>query len=339
MSRLVMKVERLSRWLFGGVLLIAATAALAQPAGPGTIRVIGLPARPLPIAIAESQGWFAARGLTVVTEVAPNSDVLRDALATGRADVASAAVDNGVAMAENAGVDIVIVLGGEGTQNELVAQPEITSIADLKGRTVLVDAPNTAFALQLKKMLLVNGLAAGRDYELKPLGSTPQRLQGMREHKEYAASMLGPPTLIAAKRAGFVSLGSARELLGAYQGIGQFTRREWAREHNDALVAYLAAYVEAQNWMLAPANRSKVVELLMKESRLPADVAGETYDQMFLTPGGYVPDARFDIAGFETVLKLRADVEGSWGGHPPDPHKYYDPSYYEAAMATLKSPR
>jgi hypothetical protein len=55
--------------------------------------------------------------------------------------------------------------------------------------------------------------------------------------------------------------------------------------------------------------------------------------------GGYTKDAKFDLDGFKNVLKLRADVEGSWGGHPPSPDKYYDPSYYEAALAKAKSGR
>jgi hypothetical protein len=36
------------------------------------------------------------------------------------------------------------------------------------------------------------------------------------------------------------------------------------------------------------------------------------------------------------VLKLRAEVEGQWGGHPPSPEKYYDPAYYNRALSMLK---
>jgi hypothetical protein len=35
------------------------------------------------------------------------------------------------------------------------------------------------------------------------------------------------------------------------------------------------------------------------------------------------------------VLKLRAELEGQWGGHPPPADKYVDLSYYNAAMAGL----
>ena len=120
--------------------------------------------------------------------MAPNSESLRSALASSKADIAQAAVDNAVAMVETA--EVVIVMG-EDSLNELIAQPSIRSLAELKGKTVIVDATDTGFALQLKKILLSNGLKSGRDYEIKPVGTTPHHLQAMREHKEYGTSISG----------------------------------------------------------------------------------------------------------------------------------------------------
>jgi len=48
-------------------------------------------------------------------------------------------------------------------------QPEINSLADIKGKTVAVDAVNTAYAFQLYEMLRQKGLNKG-DYEVKPIG-------------------------------------------------------------------------------------------------------------------------------------------------------------------------
>src|SRR5260370_36078930 len=102
-------------------------------------------------------------------------------------------------MAELAHQDVVIVMGGEGSQNELIAQSTIKSISDLRGKILLVDAPNTAYALQMKKILLLNGMTAGKDYEIKPFGATPQRQVAMRGQKEFAGSMLGPPVSLVTK--------------------------------------------------------------------------------------------------------------------------------------------
>ena len=330
-----MKLAQFLRAAIVATFLSNCMSAPAQIQTPPTIRVIAVPSIPLPVAIAKMNGVFAKYGVEVQAEVAPSSDALRKALASGEADLAHAAVDNAVAMDETA--DVVIVMGGEGSRNELIAQPSVHSVTELRGKILIVDAVHTAYALQLKKILLAEGLQTGRDYELKPVGTTPQRLQAMREHKDYAASMLGPHTSVLAKHAGFVSLGSTRQLIGPYQANGAFLTRRWAREHSDTLVRYLAAYIESQRWLLEPANRSRVLELLMKEWHLPAPVADEVY--ALLKDGWFEEDARFDLEGFKNVLKLRAEVEGQWKGRPPAPEKYYDPSCYQEALSKVKAAR
>jgi ABC-type nitrate/sulfonate/bicarbonate transport system substrate-binding protein len=309
--------------------------ARAQTPSMQKIKVLTLLGRPLQFVAADKQGIFAKYGIEVETENLPNSDVLRANLAAGKGDLAYLAVDNAVAMVELAHQDVVIVMGGEGSQNELMAQPEIKSIKDLQGKTLIVDAPNTAYALQLRQILSLGGLKID-DYEFKPIGSTPQRLIAMREHKAYAGSMLGPPSSIVAKREGFVSLGSVQELIGPYQAAGFFTLRSWAQDHRSALIPFLAAIVEAQRWLMAPANKEQVIDLWVKEFHLAPEIAAEAYESSMNHAGGFAPDARFDLEGFKNVLKLRAEVEGSWGGHPPAPEKYYDSAFYEAALAKLK---
>jgi NitT/TauT family transport system substrate-binding protein len=319
-----------------GALFFSALAS-AQTTSPQKIKVLTLLGRPLQVVVAETRGLFAKYGIEVETENLPNSDVLRTNLAAGKGDLAYLAVDNAVAMVELAHQDVIIVMGGEGSQNELIAQPEIKSIKDLRGKTLIVDAPNTAYALQMKKILLLSGMQAGRDYEIKPFGATPQRLIAMRTDKKNAGSMLGPPSSIVAKHESFVSLGSVQELIGPYQAAGYFTERTWARNCTDTLESYLEAIIEAQRWLMAPANKHQIIELMVKESHLAPDVAAETYELTMTRPGGYEKDAALDLEGFKDVLKLRAEVEGQWGGQPPSPEKYYDPSYYTAALAKLKS--
>jgi ABC-type nitrate/sulfonate/bicarbonate transport system substrate-binding protein len=331
-----MKVIRtvcLSIFILG---LLCGNSALAQAPGAQRIKVLTLLGRPLPLVVADRQALFAKYGIEVETENLPNSDVLRTNLAAGKGDLAYLAVDNAVAMVELAHQDMVIVMGGEGSQNELMVQPEIKTMKDLRGKTLIVDAPNTAYALQMKKILLLSGMQVDKDYELKAFGATPARLAAMREHKEFAGSMLGPPSSIAAKREGFVSLGSVQELIGPYQAAGYFAERQWAQEHHGAIASYLAAIIEAQRWLMDPGNKQQVIELMVKESHLAPDVAAETYEVSMTKPGGFERDAQFDIPGFKNVLKLRAEIERSWGGHPPAPEKYYDSSYYDAALAKLK---
>jgi len=307
------------------------------PPAPQVLRVICLPARPLALTVAHDQGLLSKYAIDVEAHVAANSDELRAGLAEGRFEIAHAAVDNAVAMIEKSGSDVIVVMGGEGSTNELFAQPDIHSIAELRGHTVIVDAPNTAYAIQLKKILLLQGLQAVRDYQLKSIGATPARLAAMREHKEYAASILGPPSSLLARQQGFPSLGSTPQMLGPYQGVGAFARKSWANANGVLLTRYIAAFIEAQRWILDPANKAQVVALLAREYKLPNDLAVEAYTSWVVTPGGLEPDAAIDLDGFRNVLELRAEIEHTWKGPIPSPERYYDPACYNAALSGLSS--
>jgi ABC-type nitrate/sulfonate/bicarbonate transport system substrate-binding protein len=316
--------------------LLVCSGVRAQAPATQQIHVLTLLGRPVQFVVADRQGLFAKYGLEVINDNKKNSDELRADLAAGKGDIAYLAVDNAVAMVELAHQDVVIVMGGEGSQNELIAQKDIKSAADLRGKTLIVDAPNTAYALQMKKILALSGLTAGKDYEIKPFGATPQRLIAMREQKDFAGSMLGPPVSLVAKKEGFVSLGSVQQLIGPYQAAGFFTLRAWAKDHRELLIPFLSACIEAQRWLLNTANKQQVIDLLTSQYHLAPEIAAEDYEISMTRPGGFAKDAQFDLRGFENVLKLRAEVEGQWGGHPPSPDKYYDPSYYQAALTKAK---
>lgn len=319
--------------IIGLTMCVSSFARQQQPA-PQKIRILCL-ARPFPVLIAESRGILARYGIEVEYLVRPSSESLRNDLAAGKGDVAFLAVDNDVAMVDSAGVDVVIVMGAESSENEIIAQPGAKSIEDLRGHTLLVDATNTAYALELKKVLLNNGMHPGKEYELKPVGSTPFRLQAMREHQEYAAAVMNPPFSILAKQSGMVSLGSMRKLLGADLDRGTFAQRTWARGNSDLLVRYLAAYIEGQRLLMSPANRREVVDLVMKESSLNEATAGDWYAAM-VQNGGYAKDAAFDVEGFKKTLQLRAEIEAGGNGAAPAAEKYYDLSYYRKALAKIQ---
>ena len=316
--------------IIAGALL--ALAGLAGAAEPVTLRVNVFPgAQNLPLYAGLAQGVFEKHGIKVDLQFTPNSDDQRNGLAAGKFEIAHAAVDNAVAMVEGAGRDVIIVLGGDSSMNEFFVQPDIASIADVRGRELLVDAPNTAYALQAKKILLNNGLKPG-DYQLKLAGGTLLRYRAMVENREGAASILNVPFSIMARQKGAKSLARTIDLLGPYQATGAFVMRPWAAANAAVLERYIAAYVEALRWALAPANREASTELLVKWLKVPQDVAAQTYALLLDPKFGLTPEAKFDLDGFKNLLALRAEIEGQWGGKPPAPDKYYDLQYYGRAL-------
>jgi NitT/TauT family transport system substrate-binding protein len=84
-----------------------------------------------------------------------------------------------------------------------------------------------------------------------------------------------------------------------------------------------------------PANKKRVVEIMCEEYKLAPQVAAGTYELGMTRPGGFEKDAQLDQEGFKNVLKLRAEVEGQWGGRVPPAKNYYDDTYYQAALAKM----
>jgi ABC-type nitrate/sulfonate/bicarbonate transport system substrate-binding protein len=321
------------RVLVSFVLLLFAATAAAQPTA---LKAKAFPgAQALPAIAGVQQGIFEKHGIKLELLFTQTSQEQRDGLAAGEFQVAHAAVDNAVAMVERAKHDVIIVTGGDSSMNEFFAQADVRSIADLKGRTVIVDAPNTAYALQAKKILRMHGLNDG-DYTLKPVGGTLFRYRAMRENKDLAASMLNPPFSIDAPSAGLKSLGRAVDLIGPYQATGAWVLRKWATANADTLERYIAGLIESTRWAVARENKDAAVKILAERFKLQPQVAERTWEMLADPKFGLAPDARFDLAGFKNVLALRAEIEGDWGGKPPAAERYIDLSYYERALKKLK---
>jgi ABC-type nitrate/sulfonate/bicarbonate transport system substrate-binding protein len=315
--------------------LVAAAAAVcstAIAAGPGTIRVNAFPnAKALPFHAGLERGIFAKHGVALELSFTENSTAQRQGLAAGRFDVVHAAVDNAVAMAD-AGKDVVIVTGGDSGMNEFFVQAGIGSFADLRGRTLIVDAPNTAYAIQAKKILLKHGLAEGADYKVVPVGRGELRLKAMAENKGYAAAILNLPFTIQAEQLGMKSLGNTVDMLGPYQANGAFALRSWVGTNGALLERYIAGYLESLRWVRRPENRAECVALLMSKLKIPRDVAERSYAVLVDPVRGFTPDAAFDMEGFRNLLALRAEIENK-GGEARAPESYLDLSHYRRALA------
>jgi ABC-type nitrate/sulfonate/bicarbonate transport system substrate-binding protein len=309
------------------VLLAAGTARAQEPV---PLRVNTFPnAKALPLHAGIAKGIFEKRGFRIELHLTENSRSQRDGLAAGKFDVVHSAVDNALAMIEIGKHDVVITTGGDSGMNEFFVQPEIKTFADLRGRILVVDAPDTAYALQAKKILARHALKDGADYTVKPVGAGVFRFKAMAESKDNAAAILNLPFTVQAEQLGMRSLGRTIDMLGPYQAAGAFAMRPWARENAATLERYIAAYVEALRWVRDPANRAENIALLTEKLKLSGKEAERTY-ALLMDPGfGFTPDAKLDLEGFRNVLALRAEIEG---GSPAAPERYIDLGYYERAM-------
>jgi ABC-type nitrate/sulfonate/bicarbonate transport system substrate-binding protein len=318
----------LKGFLLGALVALAASPANGQ--APAPLRAMGFSGSSnWPLFVAQEKGLFAREGAEVSLSAAPSSATQLASLIDGRIDIAMTAMDNVVAYEEG---DVFAFLGvNNGGRFNLMVAPAVKRYADLKGRTLAVDAVSTGYTFVLMEMLRRGGLA-GTDYELVSVGGSRDRLAALRSGKAVGA-LLNAPQDAAAEAAGFVRLANSAEVIGRYQGSVGAARRAWAAANADALVRYIRAYVAAVDWLYDPANRAEAVDILQRRiAGVSADSAARSYDELLHPAHGSLSrKAAIDLEGVRTVLRLRSEF-----ARPAKPladaSRYYDPRYYERAL-------
>lgn len=100
----------------------------------------------LPLLVAEERGYFARNGLAIeLVPTANSADQLRG-LIDGRWQIVHTSPDNLLAGSERVNVELVAWLGARNGPLTLVSQPPIRSVAELRGRSLAVDALDTGYA-------------------------------------------------------------------------------------------------------------------------------------------------------------------------------------------------
>jgi len=316
---------------------IAMLASVATTAAAQTeLKMISFSgATNLPGWVAAEKGFFAKEGLAVTLEQTTGSEAqFRDVLA-GKYQVMTTAFDNIVAYAEGQGAfkaegfDIVAVMGVHSGVNSVLARPEIKSYADIRGKTVAVDAVASGYSTVLYRILQSKaGLARDKDFTVDAVGGTEARIRAMKAGKAVVAIISSPQDL-EAKKDGFNILGDAAQEVGAYQGSAYGVRRSWAKDHEKELLSYIRAIVAATDWVFA--NKAGSVAVLKTRVRgLSDEELALLYDRI-VGPGGLNRGAALNMQGVATVLELRQIYGNAKAGEPA---KYVDLSYY--AKATRK---
>lgn len=294
-----------------------------------------------PIYVGQEKGHFAAHGIAVALQSTPDSVTQMTDFAAGRFDIAMSAVDNIVAYVEGQGQapigpqpEFVSVMGVDTGFLSLVTTPGITSIADLRGKTLSVDAMTTGYAFVLYEIMRRAGLDRDKgDYEIVSAGGMAQRWKGLSENRHQATLLSAPYNLIA-EDAGFKVLVRATDVIGPYQGNVAAVRKSWAAQNGHTIIGYIRAYREAVAWLRTAANRDEAIRILLAHSpRFPHAIAARTYAELLHPELGFFANCQVDARGVACVLELRsrhAQRDGKLGSL----ERYYDDRYWRAAQRT-----
>ena len=319
---------------------VNAQTPAAPPAAPvpGAIQVISFGGGfNLPIWAARDQGFFKKHGIEVQHTITADSKQVFSGLMEGKYHVAITALDNILAYQEGQGElkfdppsDFFGFMGSDDGFLSLVAAPDVKSFADLKGKTISVDAMSNGFSFALRDMLARNGIKES-DVQWARAGGTDRRFAALMEG-QHAATMLRAPFDLQAKNRGFNQLATTRSTIGNYMGIVGASRRSWAASNEAQVVSFIRAYRDAIRWLKMPENRPQAQALLMKYvPNMNAQIAAQSGDLLLDPQSGFFSDVQLDDKGIQAVMDLRSKL-GESTQKLTDPSKYVDKRYWQKAM-------
>lgn len=307
----------------------APTSAPAAVVPEQVTHTIVSPAAPYwPTFVGQGKGFFAARGIELDVTITPRIPDAARALASG-SYVTGGFIPDSALLGVMQGAPVTLVgLQTERATFKLAVGPGTSGYPDLRGKTFAVGAVNDVTAAMLIRTLRLNGLAPG-DYELVAVGSTPERYSALTSGR-VAGVLLSPPIDLRAEREGYRMLANLAETLPPYAFGGLMVNRDWAADHRDTVVRWLAAMQDSVRWLYDPANRAEAVSILMDvaksneedtQAAYVAAVEGRTFPQ----------DLRATRAHLDALLELMREV-GTAPDPPPDLDRFLDGSYLEAAQ-------
>lgn len=164
------------------------------------------------------------------------------------------------------------------------AKSGIKSYQDLVGKSVAVSTPTDSTTVVTKFAFKKLGLPLDK-IDMNPVGGTAERLAGLEKGAVDATAML-PPLNFKAESNGFHRIGYLPDDLGAdtkFAFTSVIVDKTWAAKNKDLLVRYLQSRNDALKFMADKANKTQVVQILAKATKIDEAVATKIYD---LTIGG-----------------------------------------------------
>ncbi len=274
----------------------------------------------LPLAVARERGYFQQEGLNVELVLMPAALNIKVLLA---GEIGYASTVGSAVVAAVRGIDVrVVMLFVDRPLLDLVATPEVHSIADLKGRAIGISSRGGLHDVTIRRMLQQSGVDPAQA-TLLVVGGQGAMLAAVLSGR-ISAGLLNPPHNFLGYREGLKNLGFA----GAYVRIpstGLVTTRERLERAPDQVRRMTRALARARAF--ARENKPQVVSILKKFLQLQdEDLTAKIYDYH---KRAETLDGKIDAAlAAETIRDVR-QTEGITREIPVG--QVFDFSYLEAA--------
>jgi NitT/TauT family transport system substrate-binding protein len=249
------------------ILIYCAKDAAAQPLETLNASYASVTGSRIPLWIAKDSGLFEKYGLNVNLVVIAAGSAAIGALAGGDVEVLGAPGTTTLVSAARGLPVAIIGTFGPGVW-KLVAHPSITSIQELRGKTVGISRLGTGIEFATRRALVKLGLTPGKDVNILAtgLGESNKRIMVMLQGK-IDATLVSADNISEAEIKG-LKLSPLADLneLGIYTTASDLSaRRDFLKNQRQQARAFMMAYCEAI-W-LGKANKNSAFASFRKHMR------------------------------------------------------------------------
>lgn len=259
------------------LLILLATALLSHPAfALDRVRIaVSNPNMPnLTVATAQAKGFFNKENLDAeIIRMNPNVSIT--ALSTG--DVDYCQLFGAVVAGAIAGLPVRIVAGFlDNWPMTLIAQPEVKSLKDLKGKTLGISSFGATPDVGARMMIKQAGIDADKEIKILALGSDAARLTALKQ-RVVDVVVISPPADTQMEKQGYRILARAYELFSfPYLGLGTHTRK--IKEKPEEIRRVIKATIRANRFIRD--DREEAVRTLIAWGKVEREFAYASYDAL-----------------------------------------------------------
>jgi NitT/TauT family transport system substrate-binding protein len=262
------------------------------------------------IQIAQQEGYLKEEGLDVQLLNIRGEIAIRTALA-GEIDYFTNAGSALAAAVRSVPVKIVTVFQDRPSW-DLIVQPGIKSIAQLRGGTIGVMSPEGSLAVVAREMLRKNGLDPGKDVNLVTMGGDSVRFPALQT-KAISATLFNTGMSLQAQKAGFTKLASAADYANLIEG-GFAAGSEKLKQNPDKTARFIRASLKGIKFYAT--KREPSIKLMMRAMKTAdRELVSAIYDinSKLIRRDGYSDDKTLQgmIDAMKQTTKVTRDIKVS----------------------------
>ena len=283
--------------------------------------------------VADTLGFFTANGVKVDMIYTGSAANGAQQLTAGSLDISEISSTQVIEAIQGGAPITIIVEHGTKAPYFVLGKKGVTSLAALKGKTVIVGGPNDITRVFMDKVLASAKLKPD-DYNYTYAGATTERFAALLSGGVDAA-ILFPPFAYRASSQGYPVLAEISTFFPTFLFDGFAAKPDWAKAHSDVVVRFIKGYLQGVRWLYDPANKARAIQILSETTNTAPEDAAQTYDLFIAKLHVFSANGVPSNASLGPVIDALVNL-GQVKPPAPPAARFFDATYVNQANAQLR---